>query len=63
MIDEHEITKKAYEQKAEIIDSANAFSKDLIDGTKKYADEILAELEANLQDKLAVIKENRSELR
>ena len=35
MIDEHEITKKAYEQKAEIIDSANAFSKDLIDGTKK----------------------------
>ena len=63
MIDEHEITKKAYEQKAEIIDSANAFSKVLIDGTKKYADEILAELEANLQDKLAVIKENRSELR
>lgn len=63
MIDEHEITKKAYEQKAEIIDSANAFSKDLIDGTKKYADEILAELEANLQDKLTVIKENRSELR
>ena len=40
MIDEHEITKKAYEQKAEIIDSANAFSKDLINGTKKYADEI-----------------------
>ena len=31
--------------------------------TKKYADEILAELEANLQDKPAVIKENRSELR
>ena len=63
MIDEHEITKKAYEQKAEIIDSANAFSKDLIEGTKKYADEILAELEANLQDKLAIIKENRSELK
>ena len=51
MIDEHEITKKAYEQKTEIIDSANAFSKDLIDGTKKYADEILAELEANLEEK------------
>ena len=63
MIDEHEITKKAYEQKAEIIDSANAFSKDLINGTKKYADEILAELEANLQQKLDVIKENRSELK
>ena len=63
MIDEHEITKKAYEQKTEIIDSANAFSKDLIDGTKKYADEILAELEANLQDKLDIIKDNRKELK
>ena len=63
MIDEHEITKKAYEQKAEIIGSANAFSKDLINGTKKYADEILAELESNLQQKLEVIKENRSELK
>ena len=63
MIDEHEITKKAYEQKAEIIDSANAFSKDLINGTKKYAGEILAELEQNLQEKIDVIKENRSELK
>ena len=63
MIDEHEITRKAYEQKAEIIDSANAFSKDLINGTKKYADEILAELEQNLQEKIDVIKENRSELK
>lgn len=63
MIDEHEITKKAYEQKTEIIDSANAFSRDLISGTKKYADEILAELEANLQDKLDIIKDNRKELK
>ena len=63
MIDEHEITKKAYEQKTEIIESANAFSKDLINGTKKYADDILAELEANLQDKLDIIKDNRKELK
>ena len=63
MIDEHEITKKAYEQKTEIIDSSNAFSKDLINGTKKYADDILAELEANLQDKLDIIKDNRKELK
>ena len=63
MIDEHEITKKAYEQKTEIIDSANAFSKDLINGTKKYADDILAELEANLQDNLDIIKDNRKELK
>ena len=63
MIDEHEITKKAYEQKAEIIDSANAFSKDLINGKKKYADDILAELESNLQSNIDIIKENRCELK
>ncbi len=63
MIDEHEITKKAYEQKTEIIDSANAFSKDLINGTKKYADDILAELEAALQQKIDTIKDNRKELK
>lgn len=63
MIDEHEITKKAYEQKAEIIDSANAFSKDLIAGTKEYADGILADLEENLKEKLDVVKNNRKELK
>ena len=63
MIDEHEITKKAYEQKAEIIDSANAFSKDLIDGTKEYADGILADLENNLKEKLETVKSNRKELK
>lgn len=63
MIDEHEITKKAYEQKAEIIDSANAFSKDLIDGTKEYADGILAELENSLKEKLEVVRNNRKELK
>ena len=63
MIDEHEITKKAYEQKAEIIDSANAFSKDLISGTKEYADGILADLENNLKEKLEIVKNNRKELK
>ncbi len=63
MIDEHEITKKAYEQKAEIIDSANAFSKDLISGTKEYADGILADLENNLKEKLELVKNNRKELK
>ena len=63
MIDEHEITKKAYEQKAEIIDSANAFSKDLIAGTKEYADGILADLENSLKEKLEVVKNNRKELK
>ena len=63
MIDEHEITKKAYEQKAEIIDSANAFSIDLISGTKESADGILADLENNLKEKLEIVKKTRKELK
>ena len=38
MIDEHEITRKAYEQKAEIIETANEMSREISKGTKDYAD-------------------------
>ncbi len=33
MIDEHEITKKAYEQKAQIIETANEMSREISQGT------------------------------
>ena len=33
MIDEHEITRKAYEQKAEIIETANEMSREISKGT------------------------------
>ena len=36
---------------------------ELVEVQKKYADDILAELEANLQDKLDIIKDNRKELK
>ena len=36
MIDEHEITKKAYEQKAQIIETANEMSREISQGTKEY---------------------------
>ena len=45
MIDEHEITRKAYDQKAEIIETANEMSREISKGTKDYADAILANLE------------------
>ena len=54
MIDEHEITRKAYEQKAEIIETAN--------GTKDYADNILQNIETALQNALETIQNNRKEL-
>ncbi len=63
MIDEHEITRKAYEQKAEIIETANEMSREISKGTKEYADSILQNVEAALQGALDTIQNNRKELK
>ncbi len=63
MIDEHEITKKAYEKKAEIIETANEMSREISKGTKDYADNVLNGIEVALQDALKIIQNNRSELK
>lgn len=62
MIDEHEITRKAYEQKAEIIETANEMSREISKGTKDYADNILQNIEIALQSALTTIQNNRKEL-
>ena len=54
MIDEHEITRKAYDEKQRIIDSANEMAKEMSEGTKEYADNILAEIEETISS----LKEN-----
>ena len=63
MIDEHEITRKAYEQKAEIIETANEMSREISKGTKEYADSILQKLESSLINALDIIQNNRKELK
>ena len=63
MIDEHEITRKAYEQKAQIIETANEMSREISKGTKEYADNILEKVQAALQDALATVENNRRELK
>lgn len=70
MIDEHEITRKAYEQKAEIIETANEMSREISKGTKDYADSILANLETaindvmvSLNETITTIENNRKELK
>ena len=63
MIDEHEITRKAYEQKAEIIETANEMSREISKGTKDYADSILQNIEVALQNALETIQNNRNELK
>ena len=62
MIDEHEITRKAYEQKAQIIETANEMSREISKGTKDYADNLLGNIEVVLGDALKMIQNNRREL-
>ena len=63
MIDEHEITRKAYEKKVEIIETANEMSREISKGTKEYADNVLSGIEVALEDALKVIRNNRKELK
>ena len=63
MIDEHEITRKAYDQKTEIIETANEMSREISKGTKDYADNLLNGIEVSLQEALKIIQNNRNELK
>ena len=63
MIDEHEITWKAYEKKVEIIETANEMSREIKSGTEEYADGVLAGIEVALEDALKIIQNNRKELK
>ena len=63
MIDEHEITRKAYEQKAQIIETANEMSREISKGTKDYADQILEKVQTVLEDALKTVENNRKELK
>lgn len=77
MIDEHEITRKAYDEKQRIIESANEIARQMSEGTKEYADNILGEVEetilalknnieaaqATIDSAVNTIKNNRKELK
>ena len=77
MIDEHEITKKAYDKKSEIIAGANEMYREVKEETARYADEILANvendiiklsetvagIENSIQGALEILKNNRNELK
>ena len=63
MIDEHEITQKAYEQANEILAAAQNNARELRLGTKQYVDDVLGNLEEQVSKTLATIKNNRNEFR
>ena len=77
MIDEHEITRKAYSKKDEIIEEANQRYREITQGTNTYVDGILENIENNImelgktlnsvgnsvQSALETIQNNRKELK
>ncbi len=63
LVDEHEITQKAYEQADEIISNAQKTAREIRLGTKEYADSILSKVEEILKDTMDIIAANRQELK
>ncbi len=77
MIDEHEITKKAYEKKTEIIATANDIYREFSSNASSYADGVLKEVEEtivklcetinsvemNLQNRVEVVQDKRKQLK
>ena len=62
MIDDHEITQKAYVQANEIIAAAQNNARELRLGTRQYADDVMASLEAHVAKVAETVHENRREL-
>lgn len=63
LIDDHEITQKAYAQANEIIAAAQNNARELRLGTKQYADDVMASLEAKIEKVATTVRENRKELK
>lgn len=49
MVNEHEVTKRAYSQAEEIVDNAKRVSKDMRMGAKEYADDLLAQIDDQMK--------------
>ncbi len=62
LIDDHEITQKAYAQANEIIAAAQNNARELRLGTKQYADDVMASLESRIMKMAEIVRENRKEL-
>jgi len=63
MVNEHEISRKAYEQAETILNNAKKSAREIRLGTREYADSILGRVEEMLKEMLEVIQENRNELK
>lgn len=62
LVDENEITKKAYEQAAIIIENSKNSSKKMRLGAVEYADEILAQTEEKVKEVIEAVHKNQAEM-
>lgn len=62
MVDEHELTKKANEQAAEIVNNAQAYAREVRLGAISYADKMLEDCEARFMQQAEAIHKNRESL-
>ena len=63
MINEHEITKKAYEQANQIVAAAQKNSRELRMGARQYVDSLFADTDAKLTKAQSIIRKARAEVR
>jgi vacuolar-type H+-ATPase subunit H len=63
MVDENEITRKAYEQANETIINAQKTAREIKNGSLDYADEILSKMEESLKEAYLSIHKNKEELK
>ena len=63
MVDEHEITKKAYEQANQIIAAAQKNSRELRIGARQYVDSLFADTDAKLTKAQSIIRKARADVR
>ena len=63
LIDEHEITKKAYEQANQIVSAAQKNSRELRMGARQYVDSLFADADAKLIKAQSIIRKARADVR
>ena len=63
MVNEHEITKKAYEQANQIISAAQKNSRELRMGARQYVDSLFADTDAKLTKAQSIIRKARADVR
>jgi len=62
LVEQHEITKLAYERAEEITSKAQSNAKEMRIGAREYADGLLKEVEDNLRSIIETLEKNRQEL-